>query len=516
MDMNRFGSRVWRAVGAAGWGVGIAVSGLVVDVVCLVFFVVSLALLPVGVGFVAVPAVLGVVRRYASRRRTFAEKWGGVRIAAVYREVPRGAGAFRRTWVALGDPQTWRDVRWLVADLVPGYVFALTPALLLGKGVEGVALPFGLWKAYGEYWYEFVPVTDQGSAFLAGLLGAGFLLLAYRYNTAILMFHLRFTKAVLGADHEELTARVRVLTDTRRDAVDTSAAELRRIERDLHDGAQARLVVMSMDLGTIEALMEHDPAKAKALLAQARRNSAEVLEELRDLVRGIHPPVLAERGLGDAVRALALRLPLPVEVEVELGGRAEAPVESAAYFAVSELLTNAVKHSGADRIWVDMRHTDGSLRISVTDNGRGGATIGGGIGGGMSRTASPAIGSTASPAAGRTASPATADTSSPTTDGPTNPATSRAANPATDDTSSPAASPAPGRPASPATNSPTGSATNDAIAPAAGNHPPATTPTGSGLTGIERRLGTFDGVLAVSSPVGGPTTATLEIPCALS
>src|SRR5262249_39468554 len=123
---------------------------------------------------------------------------------------------------------------------------------------------------------------------------------------------------------------------------------------DLHDGAQARLVAMGMDLGTIEMLVEHDPAQAKRLLAEARQNSAEALEELRDLVRRIHPPVLAERGLGDAVRALALRLPLPAEVSVELAGRAEAPVESAAYFAVSEVLTNAVKHSGADRIWVDV------------------------------------------------------------------------------------------------------------------------------------------------------------------
>ena len=207
-----------------------------------------------------------------------------------------------------------------------------------------------------------------------------------------------------------------MLTETRQDAVDTSAAELRRIERDLHDGAQARLVAMGMDLGTVETLLDKDPAQAKRLLAQARRNSAEALEELRDLVRGIHPPVLAERGLGDAVRALALRLPVATEVDAALPGRADPPVESAAYFAVSEVLTNAVKHSGGDRIWVDLHHADGSLRIAVTDNGRGGAVIG----------------------------------------------------------------------------------------------------TGSGLAGVERRLGTFDGVLAVSSPAGGPTMVTVEIPCALS
>lgn len=229
--------------------------------------------------------------------------------------------------------------------------------------------------------------------------------------------HFSITKGTLAPTKEaELSRRIDRLTETRHDAVDSSAAELRRIERDLHDGAQARLVAMGMNLSTVEALIEKDPAQAKKLLSMARESSAEALTELRDLVRGIHPPVLAERGLGDAVRALALRLPVRTEVEVDMDGRPEAPVESAAYFAVSETLTNAVKHSGGDRIWVDIHHADGMLRMSVTDDGRGGAVIG----------------------------------------------------------------------------------------------------KGSGLSGIERRLGTFDGVLAVSSPAGGPTMVTMEIPCALS
>lgn len=215
---------------------------------------------------------------------------------------------------------------------------------------------------------------------------------------------------------QELEQRIERLTETRHEAVDTAASELRRIERDLHDGAQARLVAMGMNLGTIEALIEKDPARAKKMLAMARESSAEALTELRDLVRGIHPPVLAERGLGDAVRALALRLPVASEVTVELPGRAEAPVESAAYFAVSEALTNTVKHAEAERIYVDLHHAEGMLRISVTDDGKGGAAVG----------------------------------------------------------------------------------------------------SGSGLSGIERRLGTFDGVLAVSSPAGGPTMVTMEIPCELS
>jgi signal transduction histidine kinase len=118
---------------------------------------------------------------------------------------------------------------------------------------------------------------------------------------------------------------------------------------DLHDGAQARLVAMGMNLGMIEHLLETDPAKARQLLADARQSSAHALTELRELVQGIHPPVLAERGLGDAVRALALRSPIPADVTVDLPGRFEAPVEAAAYFAVSELLTNAARSAASRR-----------------------------------------------------------------------------------------------------------------------------------------------------------------------
>ncbi|GHD98036.1 sensor histidine kinase [Streptomyces alanosinicus] len=404
-----------------------AVQGLVLALVVLpcgvAFFcltLLSLALIPLGVGLVTTPAVLTGVRALADARRKLAAEWYGIRIPAAYQPLPKGFNPWRRTFALLRDPQVRRDVVWLPVDFTAGFLTALLPALLLFYPVEGFMLPAGLWRAYvpdsGEaYWYLFVPVTGEGTALLAALLAAVLLAAAWRVIPRLVAVHFRLTQAVLGGD-EELAERVRVLTETRRDAVDTSAAELRRIERDLHDGAQARLVAMGMDLGTIEMLVEHDPAQAKRLLAEARQNSAEALEELRDLVRGIHPPVLAERGLGDAVRALALRLPLPAEVSVELAGRAEAPVESAAYFAVSEVLTNAVKHSGAGRIWVDVLHTEGRLRVTVTDNGKGGAAIG----------------------------------------------------------------------------------------------------TGSGLAGVERRLGTFDGVLAVSSPAGGPTLVTMEIPCALS
>ncbi len=406
---------------------GFAVSWLaLVSITLSVLTIVSIAFITLGLGVFTTPPLIKAVRAHANRRRLLAATWSGVTIRAPYRPLPadRRAGVTGQVELCtllLKDPATWRDLLWLQVDMTAGYAISLLAFALVPYGIEGFVLAAGVWQpivdAGGTYWYAFLPIDSQGTALLAVPLGIGFMALGATVSPLLLRGHFLLARAFLDPTPQmALEQRVRRLTETRHDAVDTSAAELRRIERDLHDGAQARLVAMGMSLGTVEALIEKDPAKAKELLAAARTNSAEALSELRDLVRGIHPPVLAERGLGDAVRALALRMAVPVEVDVELAGRADEPVESAAYFAVSEVLTNAAKHAGATRMWLDVHHAEGMLRITVTDDGRGGAQI---------------------------------------------------------------------------------------------------TPDG-GLSGVERRLGTFDGVLAVSSPSGGPTMVTMEIPCALS
>ncbi|MFJ2023341.1 sensor histidine kinase [Streptomyces sp. NPDC087897] len=419
-----FSGRLRGASVAAGRGLFLSVVGLAVSITLSVFAVLSLAFIPLGVGVFTTPVVLEAVRRHANQRRLWAATWSSVRIPVPYRPFPKDlrpgvAGQVERTTLLLKDPATWRDLLWLQVDMTAGAVLAVVAAGLMLYPVEALVLAAGLWRVFRDdpYWYMFVPVDSQLTGLAA--LGLGVVLFHFGMRAAepVLRWHFLLARTLLGpAHHEELAQRVERLTETRHEAVDTAASELRRIERDLHDGAQARLVAMGMNLGTIEALIEKDPAQAKKMLAMARESSAEALAELRDLVRGIHPPVLAERGLGDAVRALALRLPVAAEVTVELPGRAEDPVESAAYFAVSEALTNTVKHAAAERVHVDLHHAEGMLRISVTDDGRGGAVVG----------------------------------------------------------------------------------------------------AGSGLSGIERRLGTFDGVLAVSSPAGGPTMVTMEIPCALS
>jgi signal transduction histidine kinase len=220
----------------------------------------------------------------------------------------------------------------------------------------------------------------------------------------------------LAARARHLTQRVQTLTQTRHDAVDTAAAELRRIERDLHDGAQARLVALGMSLQAAQRLFPTNPEAALALVAEAKESSSLALTELRDLVRGIYPPVLADRGLADAIRALALDTPLPVELDLDLPREVELPVASAVYFSVAEALANVTKHACARAVRIQLSYSSGMLRVQVTDDGTGGAD--------------PAL--------------------------------------------------------------------------------------GTGLAGVERRLATFDGILAVSSPPGGPTIVVIEVPCALS
>jgi signal transduction histidine kinase len=173
----------------------------------------------------------------------------------------------------------------------------------------------------------------------------------------------------------ELLQRVSALTRSRSGALDIQAAELRRIERDLHDGAQARIVSLGMSLGLAAKLVRTDPDATASLLDEARASTVAALDELRDVVHGIHPPVLADRGLAGAVEALALDLAVPVRVTADVPARLPAPVESAAYFATAECLANVVKHSGAHRAWVDLAYRDGRLTVLVGDDGHGGARL---------------------------------------------------------------------------------------------------------------------------------------------
>jgi signal transduction histidine kinase len=231
-----------------------------------------------------------------------------------------------------------------------------TRALAIHKGVfASLALFFVLvWLAAGPgYFWPIWPI-----------IGLGLVLLGHR----VAVFFRR-------VKHDE--ERIEVLETTRAGAVDLQENELRRIERDLHDGAQARLVALGMSLGMAEQKLGEDPAAARELLADARQGAREALEELRDLARGIHPPVLADRGVGAAVATLADRNPLDVELSIDVPERPPAAVETASYFVVAEALANSTKHADATHVAISVRSRDGKVLIEVVDDGRGGADASG-------------------------------------------------------------------------------------------------------------------------------------------
>ena len=378
---------------------------------------VPLALLLLALGLWLTPRAMARLRDRMPwlvpylRRRALENRWGVLLIpVTMFGLVVFGVHPWT---VALVLVAVIAAVRWpkVAADLVP--------VALVGFAAWGFAIASS-WQSLAadrnghQVMYGAVQVSSPQMALLAGVEASVFLAFAAWLVPRTIGAHAR-TLLHPGPD-PELAGRVQQLTETRGHAIDAATSELRRIERDLHDGAQARLVALGMNLRAVERMLPTSPQAALALVAEARETSSRALSDLRNLVRGIYPPVLADRGLGHAVQALALDTPLPVRVDVDLPGRLTAPVESACYFAVAEVLANAVRHSGASQVDIRMQHADGTLRIDVCDDGIGGADQA----------------------------------------------------------------------------------------------------KGTGLQGVERRLGTFDGIMAVSSPTGGPTMIVMEVPCVLS
>lgn len=221
----------------------------------------------------------------------------------------------------------------------------------------------------------FAEIGPGPGAWILSLLGLAGLVLAAPWATwALARVHRAFTRRMLGLSREaELDAAVSRLERSRVAAVDTAEAERRRIERDLHDGAQQRLVALAVTLGDAHERLESDPERGRQLVAEAHEEAKAALKELRDLVRGIHPVILEDRGLDAALSAVVARSPVPVDLHVDVDPRPSPAVESAAYFIVSEALTNVANHSGATRATVSLVRAGERLVIEVRDDGRGGA-----------------------------------------------------------------------------------------------------------------------------------------------
>ncbi|MGW8378455.1 histidine kinase [Streptomyces sp. ODS28] len=371
-----------------------------------------------GLGLLLVPKLLSGVRRWAEWHRCRAAVLLGVEVTARRSPLPKGV---RAQWKHLrAAPETRRDLRWVPRHIGTGLLVGLLTLLCAGIAAGGL-FTAALWWTLpsGSLTTTGITVDDWTTALAVGgtEAAAGAALLRWAVP-ALARLHARTCLAALEPSAEErLAERIGELTESRAGALDAHGAELRRIERDLHDGTQARLVAIAMRLGVAREALDGDSEVLAKLLREAHEGAEEAMAELRHVIRTMYPPVLADRGLAGAVSAATAGCGIPAEATVGDLGRLPAAVEAAAYFIVTECLTNAAKHSGASRVAVRLSRGESGegdrLLIEVTDEGLGGVD--------ESR--------------------------------------------------------------------------------------------GSGVLGIRRRAAALDGTVLVSSPVGGPTAVTVELPC---
>jgi len=353
-----------RARATARSGAALLAGGLisVAAIPLLILGLVTLVLAPLGdLGLPFLALMTGLVRPLARAERCRVRLVTGVPVAEAYQ--PLRGSLTSRVRTLLSDVGTWRDLGWLLVQIVAG----------------GVGLAFLAALVVGPLFVATVPVdylrgAGDGKVLELLPLGAFFAAVGWLGCRPVAKAMAALSEQLLAPD-EAAVLRVEVthLAETRDETVDARAAELRRIERDLHDGAQARLVSLAMSLGMAEQEFDRDPGAARQLVIEARSSARTALSELRHLARGIHPPVLTERGLGGAVEALALASALPVEVDVALDERLPAPVESALYFVIAEAMANIARHSDATWAFVRLWKDQGKLRLIVHDDGHGGA-----------------------------------------------------------------------------------------------------------------------------------------------
>ncbi len=323
--------------------------------------------------------VIFSIARWNARLERRRAAWAlGEPVYEAYRT--RTGNWLRRLRIVAGDPQSWKDLAWLFVLGTFGFVSAVI-ALTMWATIAGLlVLPAWNWSLpHDGVDFGLFRADSLGEAFIGVDIGLVMIPIAYVIQRWMTEGLLRLSKALLSPSREAaLEARVGELAATRAGAVDAAAAELQRIERDLHDGAQARLVALAMDLGMAEERFARDPEGARELVGEAREEAMRALAELRDLARGIRPSLLAERGLGPALTALAARSPVPASVDLDVPDGLPDAVENATWFVVSEALANAAKHSRANRVLVSVGRVGERLIVEVSDDGVGGARADGG------------------------------------------------------------------------------------------------------------------------------------------
>ncbi|MER7208728.1 sensor domain-containing protein [Streptosporangium sp. NPDC000239] len=352
----------------------------------LVFFVLAVVGFSAGVGTVVVwvglPILAGTLmmaRGMADvERRMLPEILGRPVPRPRYRPAPERAGAFRRMVNPLTSGQSWLDLLYGIVSL-PLAILTFVVAVVWWAGtILGLTYPI--------YGWAIARMPDNHG--LAELLGFGdSAVVEVAFNTAIgvlfavtlpLMLHgAALVRAGLGramlTGVAELHERIDDLAQGRAAAVSAEANALRRLERDIHDGPQQRLVSLAMDLSRAQRQLKRDPQAVEEMLSQAITSTRETLDELRALSRGIAPPILTDRGLAPALAALAGRCTIPVELDIQITGRFAAAIENTVYFVVAESLTNVAKHSHANVCTVTLSKAGGVLMLTIGDDGVGGA-----------------------------------------------------------------------------------------------------------------------------------------------
>jgi signal transduction histidine kinase len=360
-------ARAWRDTAFVSAGIAMLVPALGVWVVALPLALRASPKLGAALVALVTAAILpaGTAGLTAVQRSRF---WA---LLAV--DIPRLPGtqaALRpaRIVAALSSRVTWRQVAYHLL-VTPAAAFGGVVTLAAWAGGTALILyPLGRTAfAQAGYMSSPKPVADL----TAGVI---LVLAAPWVAAAVVRLDTRAALALLGPSRaEELARRVETLAESRAGVVDAADAERRRIERDLHDGAQRRLVSLAMNLGMAREELRDLPDEARDVIVAAHEEAKQALAELRDLVRGLHPAILEDRGLDAALSGIAARSPVPVRLRVDVPARAAPTVEAVAYFVVSEALTNIAKHSGAGQAEISVDRAGDTLRVRITDDGTGGA-----------------------------------------------------------------------------------------------------------------------------------------------
>lgn len=356
----------------------------------ILYFTVLTVSAALGIGLLitllGIPILIGtalMVRTLGNIERARMNAFLGTTLRSPYREAAPESGWIARLFAIGKDPAVWRDFLFLMLRTPIG-IFTFTASIAVWSIAGGLlASPvmywFGLFQLRLGSWIFDGPIA----VIFAMLGGVVMTLVAYGVTQGLARLEGVLGVALLDASPEELKRRVADIANSRTRSMSAADQDRRRLERDLHDGAQQRMVSLAMTLGLAQQKLASNPEENARLVAEAHEEAKRALQDLRDLARGLHPAVLTDHGLEAALPALAARCPISARVEVAVTPRPAPAIESAAYFVVAEALTNIARHSGATNVQVTARRDNDLLTIAVRDDGKGGAQVtpGGGLAG---------------------------------------------------------------------------------------------------------------------------------------